>query len=63
MCAFFYKEKSAGDWAKFAKVILLVVLTAVNSLIFYYDQFSTLLFVIIELVVLILTNRFLAWMG
>jgi hypothetical protein len=61
ICAFFYEDKSADRWVKIAKVILLVILTIVNSLIFYYDQFSTLFFVLIELVILILTNRYMVW--
>jgi len=59
VCAFFYKGKTENKWLSFAHLILLIVLTVVNSLVFYYDQFSTIVFVMIEFLVFFLTTRFL----
>ena len=59
VCAFFYKGETAEKWISFAHLILLIVLTVVNSLVFFYDQFSTIIFVTIEFFVFFLTNRFL----
>jgi len=61
VCAYFYKGKTSVKWVSFAHLILLIVLTVVNSLVFYYDQFSTVIFVIIEFIVFLLTTRFLKW--
>jgi hypothetical protein len=61
ICAFFYRRESSLKWVSFAQLIMLVVLSAVNSLVFLYDQFSTILFVVIELFVFFLTNRYLNW--
>lgn len=62
MCAFLYKSKTRKKWISFAHLILLIVLTVVNSLVFYYDQFSTIIFVMIEFFVFFLTSRFLKWL-
>ena len=59
VCAFFYKGETAEKWISFAHLILLIVLTVVNSLVFFHDQFSTIIFVTIEFFVFFLTNRFL----
>ncbi len=61
VCALFYKGETGKKWISFAHLILLIVLTVVNSLVFYYDQFSTIIFVIIEFLVFFLTDRFLKW--
>jgi hypothetical protein len=61
ICAFFYQKEASLKWVSFAQLILLVVLSAVNSLVFLYDQFSTILFVIIEFLGFFLTNRYLNW--
>ena len=59
VCAFFYKGETGEKWISFAHLILLIVLTVVNSLVFFYDQFSTIIFVMIEFFVFFLTSRFL----
>jgi len=59
VCAFFYKGEPEDKWISFAHLILLIVLTVVNSLVFFYDQFSTIIFVMIEFFVFFLTSRFL----
>jgi len=59
VCAFFYKGEPGEKWISFAHLILLIVLTVVNSLVFFYDQFSTIIFVMIEFFVFFLTSRFL----
>ena len=59
VCAFFYKGETGEKWISFAHLILLIVLTVVNSLVFFYDQFSTIIFVLIEFLVFFLTSSFL----
>ena len=61
VCAYFYKGEMGKKWLSLAHLILLIVLTAVNSLVFYHDQFSTIFFVMIEFIVFLLTTRFLEW--
>ena len=61
VCAIFYKGETGEKWISFAHLILLIVLTVVNSLVFFYDQFSTIIFVLIEFLVFFLTTRFLKW--
>jgi len=61
VCACFYKNEESMKWVSFAQLILLIVLSAINSLVFLYDQFSTIIFVIIEFIVFFLTARFLNW--
>jgi hypothetical protein len=61
ICAIFYKKDASLRWVAFAQFILLVVLSAVNSLVFLYDQFSTILFVIIEFIGFFLTSSYLNW--
>ena len=61
VCAFFYKGETGEKWISFAHLILLIVLTVVNSLVFFYDQFSTIFFVMIEFFVFFLTSSFLKW--
>ena len=61
VCVLFYKGETGKKWISFAHLILLIVLTVVNSLVFFYDQFSTIIFVIIEFLIFFLTNRFLKW--
>ena len=61
VCAFFYKNEGSMKWVSFAQLVLLIVLSAINSLVFLYDQFSTIIFVIIEFIVFFLTARFLNW--
>jgi len=59
--AIFCKGKKGRKWISIAHLILLVVLTVVNSLVFFYDQFSTIIFVMIEFFVFLLTTRFMNW--
>jgi len=59
--AIFYKGKKGKEWISVAHLILLVVLTVVNSLVFFYDQFSTIVFVVIEFFIFLLTTRFMNW--
>jgi len=61
VCALFYKGEKGRKWISVAHLILLIVLTVVNSLVFFYDQFSTIIFVMIEFLVFLLTTRFLNW--
>jgi hypothetical protein len=61
VCAFFYKGETGKKWISFAHLTLLIMLTVVNSLVFFYDQFSTIIFVMIEFIVFLLTTRFLKW--
>ncbi|MDO9546484.1 MAG: hypothetical protein Q7J07_07015 [Pelolinea sp.] len=61
VCAYFYKNEGSMKWVSFAQLILLIVLSAINSLVFLYDQFSTIIFVIIEFIVFFLTASFLNW--
>ena len=61
VCALFYKVEKGIKWISVAHLILLIVLTVVNSLVFFYDQFSTIIFVMIEFLVFLLTTRFLSW--
>jgi len=61
VCALFYKVEKGTNWISIAHLILLIVLTVVNSLVFFYDQFSTIIFVMIEFLVFLLTTRFLSW--
>jgi hypothetical protein len=61
VCALFYKGEKGRKWISIAHLILLIVLTVVNSLVFFYDQFSTIIFVMIEFLVFFLTTRFLSW--
>ena len=61
VCAFFYKGGTGEKWISFAHFILLIILTVVNSLVFYYDQFSTIIVVVMEFLVFFLTTRFLKW--
>jgi len=59
--ALFYKVGTPKKWVKSSKIILLVLLTVVNSLVFFYDQFSTLLLAGVEFLIFFLTNRFIHW--
>ena len=61
VCALFYKIEKGVKWISIAHLILLIVLTVVNSLVFFYDQFSTIIFVMVEFLVFLLTTRFLSW--
>jgi len=59
--ALFYKDGLQIKRVKNSRIILLVILTAVNSLVFFYDQFSTLLLAAFEFIVFFVTNQFLHW--
>lgn len=59
--AFFYNGESRYKWVQFVYLVLLIVLTVVNSLVFFYDQFSTIIFVLLEFSVFYITTRYLNW--
>ena len=61
MCALFYRGKKEKKWISFAQLILLIMLTLVNTLVFYYDQFSNIIFAMIEFFIFFLTARYRKW--